>query len=219
MQKLLASISFLLLFISPCLAQPAEMQGLSKISWIFSENDFNSEIKDESIKKGKYTVEIVRQFSNENERALIRKAEALYPKESELNPIEVNPSYNPSDEDKPYWSRVSFGGVKVTRIVSTRAILYYQGVSAALRNKQKVTEAKMASTDLSYTATVQHYDEYEAQGNKLKNVDIVILKLGWSQNCGSSCGMTIKRRKIVIFNSNSEPLALFIDAFGGFSIS
>jgi len=219
MRKLFLSFIFSLMIVSPCLAQLSPTQGLSKIPWVFSESDFNIELKEESVKKGKYTVEIDRSSSNEKENVLIRKAEALYPKESEMNPIEINPDYNPPGEQKPYWSNAAFGGVKVSRVISTRAILYYQEISAALRNKQNVTQAKMNSSDLRYTATIQHYDEYEVAGQKLRNVDVVVLRLGWSQNCGSQCGMSVNRRKVVIFDAKAEPVALFIDPFGGFTVS
>ena len=229
MQKIFVLAVFLLFSVVLCYAQPESTNNFRKVSWVFSEKDFNTKIREERI-KGNHASEIIRQASSEREKLLIRKAEALYPHESDLEVKKLyNSEYDPNEfdkdayvsghkpaiEEKPFWSANSFDGVKIARVISTRALNYYQELSSAFRNKKNITSIKMSKTSLNYLATIQNYDKYEIAGEKFENINLVILKLGWSQYCGNLCAMGFDQRKLVVFNKSDEPIAMFIVEGGG----
>lgn len=198
--------------------------NLKKVDWTFSESDFKLDLKEEKIDQGSYKINIVRKSPNETERLLIRKAEALYPKENLVEKPKSTTAaekkvFSPTVEEAPFWSLKSFDGVKIAAIVSTRSINYYLELSSAYRNNQKPTAIEMSKTAFSYSAVVVHYDKYDFRRENFENVNVVFLKMKWSQYCGGLCAMGFTREKFVVFDKNNEPLAVFTDMETGVWVS
>lgn len=125
----------------------------------------------------------------------------------------------PPAEEAPYWSESSFDGVKIAGVISARAVIYYQAMSEAFRSGKSPTKIRMSETSFGYQAAARYHENYEIEGRKFTDVDVVILKLSWSQYCGSLCAMGFSKRKIVIFDKNNEPVAMFMDLYGGAWVS
>ena len=201
-----------------CFAQN-KAPRFEKVDWIFSEQDFNLNIQEAQVTKGPHTFEISRKFSTDAERALIKKAEALYPKENA--PKKLLPAINsgeykkgtfsPEKEESPFWSTGSFDGVKIAGIIATRTIRYYQDLSAAFRDNKKPTSIEMSETSFTYSAHVEHFDKYEIAAEKFENANVVFMKISWSQFCGGLCAMGFEREKIVVFDNNGNPAAMFLN--------
>ena len=208
MKKFCIFAAILFLLVSSCLAQTGDQKNLKKVAWIFSEKDFNLKIDEEKIAKGNHKSEISRQASTEPNKLLIKKAEALYPENSDSS---KNGNYKPIDEENPYWSASTFDGIKIASVISTRAIQYYKEISQEFRDGKKVTEINMSATDFSYNAEVQHYDKYEIADEKFSDVSVVKLKIEWSQYCGSLCAMGYNIGKTVVFSKDGEPIAVYIE--------
>lgn len=229
--KVLLVLLFFALIV-PCFSQTEDYKYLKKVDWIFSDKDFEILINEEAIEIPKqieqpkdkaYEIKVVSpdrtekhlskisyQASTEKDKFLIRKAEALYPKDLEI--VRFQPVAN---DESPYWWSNSGDEFRIARIVSTRAIQYYQKLSQALREKTKFEISKydfyeMNQTDFGYSATIKHYDIYKTDDEEFKNVDVADLKLEWQQKCFSGCHINFSRRKIVVFNISAKPIAMFL---------
>ncbi|MEP6902003.1 MAG: hypothetical protein ABJA66_09645 [Actinomycetota bacterium] len=220
--KFMRKISILLILflfsVFYCFAQVKENE-YKKVDWMFSDKDFSLNIKEVQIKKGNHTFETSRRSSDKTKSLLIKKAEALYPKEIEQQnlPPTINKDlyekdvFSPTVEEKPFWSTSSFNDVKIAGVISTRAISFYQDLLVAFRNNKKPTSIKMSRTSFSYSASVKHFNNYEIANEKYENVNIVFMKLNWLQYCGNLCAMGFGREEIVVFDKNNNPVAMFFN--------
>ncbi|CAN5494710.1 hypothetical protein BH10ACI1_BH10ACI1_20660 [soil metagenome] len=77
----------------------------------------------------------------------------------------------------------------------------------------------MSKTSFSYLATIKYHDKFEIVGEKFENVNVVSLELSWAQYCGSLCAMGFSREKIIVFDKNNEPVAMFADIDGSVWVS
>lgn len=222
MRKIPALV-FVLLFSALFCSAQSIYYNVKKVDWAFSESDFNLNLSEEKIDVGSHKFQFSRQTANETELLLIRKAEALYPKETTPeNTGTVNKSgkvFEPEIETPPVWSTRPFDGVKIAKLISTRAIDYYRQLSSAYRNKHNPTRIQMKETDFRYWANVVHFDKYDIKREIFKDVYVVFMKMKWSQYCGGLCAMAFTREKFVIFDKNNEPVAMFIDTDQGAVVS
>lgn len=191
----------------------------STANWFIYEPDLGLEIPEVVEKEGNYPVEIVRTYKDAREAEMLRKAEAVYPSADELiKRVEKNPTYwakNLPSDNEPIWWEGGNDNVRLTFVITTRAVRYYYDLSQGLRgNPGFVPGFPMVHTSLKYTAAIKHYDEYTHAQKKFKNVYVADLNLEWSNICGGLCGMGFKRNKLVVMDSNGEVLALFLDAPG-----
>jgi len=226
MRKFAIFLMVFLFLATYCFAQRKENE-YKKVEWEFSDKDFSLNLKEEQIKKGKHTFETSRRFSSKTESLLIKKAESLYPKTAESESrsptsdkdVYKEKIFSPTPEEKPFWSTSYFDGVKIAGVVSLRAISYYQDLTAAYRKNQRPTSINMSETSFSYSASVKFYDKYEIADQKFENVNVVLMKLSWSQFCGNLCAMGFSREKIAVFDKNNEPVGLFLNLDDGAWVS
>ena|GEM_PF-4081617 len=187
---------------------------LIKIPFVRSEIDSNTEAKDESIDSKNHKSVIARTSGSSSDAELIRIAETVYPDQAKLD--ESSPFKNgrdrPKDETEPFWSAGSFDGVKIAAIVSRRALKYYQELSVSFRGKKSPTQITMTSTAFDYSASVEYRPKFVIGTDEFENVRVANLKLSWSQYCGNLCAMAFERTKVVVFDSNHQPIAMYLDA-------
>lgn len=228
-----------------CQAQSETKTDLRKVNWVFYQKAFDIAIKEEKIPKEvkkeseierpkdkayeviykppaektleeRHSSTVTRIASNEKERLLIRKAEALYP--NEFSSAEAFAKLA-STLKNPYWVYDSFDGVNIPKTVTTEAIQYYQKLSQDFRDNKKVTNINMLETNLTYTGSVKHYEHYTINNEQFNDIDVASLELGWYQSCGMLCSMGFVRNKVVIFNNIGEPVAVFVDKSLNYVIS
>lgn len=189
----------------------------STTPWFVYEPDLSLDIPQVTDKGGKHQVEIVRSFEGAGEEALLKRAEAVYPSVDKMvEAVSGDPVYwskNLPEGDEPLWWAGGNDNVRLTKVVTARAVRYYYDLSQGLRSNPKfVTGFPMMSTSLKYVAAIKHYDEYTHAKEKFTDVYVADLNLEWSHICGGLCGMGFKRNKVVVLDSGGNVVALFLDA-------
>lgn len=186
-------------------------------SWFVYEPDLSLEIPQVTEKESTYKVELNRSFYSAAEESLLRKAEAVY--QSPIKMVETvlqDPRWlanNLPRDNEPLWWVGGNDNVRLTTVVTARAVLHYYDLSRELRrDPAAVPGFPMNQTSLKYHATIKHYDKYSRGENKFTDVYVADLNLEWSHSCGGLCGMAFERNKIVILSSTGEVLAMYLDA-------
>ncbi len=118
-------------------------QEQNKISqhWIVSNKDLSTEIPDIIQSEENHEIEIVRQFNNEQESILLKKAEAIYPDKGQ--------------GDEEVWWSSSFDGVRIPYAITTAAVKYYLELSQAFQRGDfsGSSNIKMSRSRMKYGAT------------------------------------------------------------------
>jgi hypothetical protein len=186
-------------------------------SWLVSEPDLSLEIPQVTEKEGAYKIELDRSFNGAAEEALLKKAEAVY--QSPIKMIDTllrDPRWladNLPKDNEPLWWVGGNDNVRLTTVVTARAVLHYYDLSRELRrDPAAVPGFPMNQTSLKYHATIKHCEKYSRGENNFNDVYVADLNLEWSHSCVGLCGMAFERNKIVILSSNGRVLAMYLDA-------
>jgi|SRR5215510_5333980 len=175
-------------------------QNQSGSTWIISQHDLNIELPKSAHKEGDHRIEIARQFDNEKEEMMLRKAEAVYPdnKESDFWKSGVRPQ----------------GEISAISVASAGAVRYYLDISEKLRIDDRMADSnsfRYSQTNLKYNASIKYYAAYKHAEKVFDDVNVAVIELEWSHSCGSLCGLYFKRKKLVILDSTGKIVALVMD--------
>jgi hypothetical protein len=164
-----------------------------------------------------YKKTIERNFTTDFEKELIDKAESYYPpREDIINAISKETIEIP---DTLYWYYDDFDGVRIPYCITVDAVNFYSGLITNL-NKNKTANffitAKFAyKADVSfheiYYSPSKNSKEEEVTRERFESAYVVTLQLGWEDDCGSLCGLSIYKQRIVVFNKEGELLKVFLD--------
>ena len=186
-------------------------------SWFIYEPDLSLDIPQVTDKEGNYKIEVSRSFSGAAEEAMLRKAEAVYPSPGKIvESFLRDPRWLAEDlpkDNEPLWWVDGNDNVRLTTVVTARAVRHYYDLSRELRqHPDAVPGFPMNSTSFKYQASIKHYDRYRHAKNEFTDVYVADLNLEWSHSCGGLCGMVFTRNKVVVFSANSEVLEMYLDA-------
>jgi len=167
--------------------------------------------------KREYKKTIERNFSTHFEEELIDKAESYYPpREDVINAISKETVEIPNTL---YWYYDDFDGVKIPYCITVDAVDFYSNLINDL-NKNK-TANFFITAKFEYKAEVSYHELYYSPSKNSKNEDVtqerfesvyvVRLQMKWEDNCGSLCGLSIYKERIVVFNKAGELLKVFLD--------
>jgi len=196
------------------------LQGLTtdqKAAWFVFEPDMSIDLPQTSEKEGPYKIHLSRSFSDSNEEAKLRKAEAVYSSPNKMvEDIFKSLDYwakEPPKEMAPIWGMRGNDNIQATEIVTARAVRYYYDLALAARqNPQLPTGFNAVGIDLKYDAVIKHFDEYSHNKDTFENVYVADLTLEWSFVCGGLCGMGFTRNKLVVLDSKGNVMAMYLDA-------
>jgi len=207
-------------------AQIAQKPLLEKVPFVISNSDLNLSLSMGKTERGNHSSSLTRAAGSPDEELMILKAEALYPDPARAegsvrtgrryDPNNVDKTqfyggYTPPVEETPYWSSGYFDGVKIAEVISGRSIKYYQDLSAAFQRKVRTTSIPMISTSFGDKASVQKLKDFEINGDHYADCFVVTMNLAWNQYCGSLCAMGFDLTKVVVFDTQMKPLALYTE--------
>jgi len=167
--------------------------------------------------KREYKKTIERNFATDFEEELIDKAESYYPqREDIINAISKETIEIP---DTLYWYYDDFDGVKIPFCITVDAVNFYSDLITDL-NKNK-TANFFITAKFEYKAEVSFHELYYSPSKNSKDKDViperfesvyvVRLQMVWEDNCGSLCGLSIYKERIVVFNKAGELQKVFLD--------
>ena len=186
-------------------------------AWLVYEADLSLEIPQVAEKDSNHTVELDRSFNGPIEDALIKKAEAVYQGPNKMiDTILRDPRWlaeHIPEDSEPLWWIAGNDNVRLTTIVTARAVHHYYDLSLKLRqNPDAVPGFRMNHTSLAYRANIKRYGKYSHGEDRFSDVYLADLNLEWPHSCGGLCGMSFKRNKVVILSASGDVLAMYLDA-------
>lgn len=199
-------------------AQALQTHALSqRNTWFVYEADLKIDVPNADEKQGNYSIKIQRSFKDENESAMLRKAEAVYgPQSRYIDAMRQSPLQWAEDlpaEIAPLWGARSNDNVMECEVITASAVRYYYDLSISSREHRQFRNVfPMVSTGFKYNASIKHYDDWEHLTRKFKDVYVADLNLEWSSICGGLCGVGFTRNKLVVLDKSGEVLELFLDA-------
>jgi hypothetical protein len=197
------------------------LEGLAadpKAAWFVYGPDLQIELPATSQLEGSFPIVLHRWFSNGEEEAMLKKAEAVYSSPSQMvkkvfRSIGYWASESQQREMAPIWGALANDDIQQTEVVTARAVRYYYDLTLAVRqNPHLASGFNPVHTNLKYDASIKHYDEYSHGKDHFQNVYVADLNLNWSFTCGGLCGMGFTRNKLVVFNSQGDVIAMYLDA-------
>jgi hypothetical protein len=197
------------------------LEGLTadpKAAWFVYGPDLQIELPATSQTEGAFPMELRRSFSNAEEEAMLVKAEAVYSSPSQMvkkvfRSIGYWASEPRQQEMAPIWGERGNDEIQQTEVVTARAVRYYYDLTLAVRQNPHLPSGfNVVQTNLKYDASIKHYDKYSHSKDHFENVYVANLDLKWSFTCGGLCGMGFTRNKLVVFNSQGDVIAMYLDA-------
>jgi hypothetical protein len=185
--------------------------------WLVYEPDLSLSIPEVAEPDGDHSAELKRSFADPFEDSLLTRAEAVYETPNKMvNTILRDPRWlaeNLPEQTEPLWWVDGNDNVRLTTVVTARAVLHYYELSLKLReNPNAVPGFKMYRTRLVYRASIERHRKYSHGKRLFSNVYVADLNLKWAHNCGGLCGMSFERNKVVVLSLSGEVLAMFLDA-------
>lgn len=189
--------------------------------YFISEPDLALNIK---ILRQPYTIEINRNSADAQAEALLKKAEALYPKREKVLAImsqyeRATPPVSGAKE--PLWWSDSANGVRIPYAITAGAVVYYQNlIQEFMQGDFKGSRnTKMYRASLKYTANIKKYKDWTYQKQTFKDVYVADLVLTWRQSCGGRCAMGFETKRQVVLDKAGNVRAVFGDGRTGVVIS
>lgn len=140
-------------------------------------------------------------------RALVRKAETLFPPASEIL------GYRRGQDgaclsDEPLWWYTSFDGVRIPYAVTASAVAYYLNLIYLYREGDfdGAGTLPMIYASLEYHAKVHFWQTFITDTAKYDRVYVVEQELRWGSYCGMLCGLWFTKRRFVIFSEDTGAL-------------
>jgi hypothetical protein len=164
---------------------------------------------------GSFTRTIKREFKNADEETLIKAAEAVIPPRAEV--LKAMPERcretKETREAKNLWWCKGGGGFRVPYAITSDAIQYYSDHIDRLRKGDfsGLGEGKWREATMNYLAKVEFRKEYEVEGKKFADVNVVMLELQWRALCGDECGIVLDAKRVVVFDKGKKILGVFLD--------
>jgi len=181
-------------------------------------SEINSPDNNQQQPKREFTKSIERFFSNEFEKNLITAAESFYPpRDSVVNAAAME--FRIFIPDTNYWFYDAFDGVKIPYAITIHAINYFEEAIDALTAS---INSFIYKAEFNYKVEISYYETYIFEGFDqltglqfpsiaFNNVNVVEMNLSWDHYCGPECGLYIKHKRIVVFNSQGDLLQIFYD--------
>lgn len=171
-----------------------------------------------------YTVEIDRVHSGQQTVALLKKAEALYPKREKVWAASRDAHFKLSqslDIKEPLWWSSSFDGVRIPYAITAGAVTYYQKLIQDFMKGDFSGSGniKMTNASLKYTASIKQYAEWTYEKQDFKDVYVADMVLSWSQYCGNLCAMGFTKKRLVVLDKDGNVRAVFGDGNTGTVVS
>ena len=165
---------------------------------------------DQSSTQGTHTISIKRTFADDDLGKLILAAESLVPPRADVVSVmrvrgnEAMKRLQPKD----LWWYESFDGTLIPYALTGGCLTHLTERSKAF--VKSVAEGKpmigSKHSTLNYTATAVHHEQFELDGQKFRNVNVVTMTLEWSQR-----SMWFSKERVVVFDEKRNPVKVFHD--------
>lgn len=157
----------------------------------------------------KHQLTIRREAGDATQAKMIAAAEAARPSAQALRKA-IGDGPAPEGES-PWWYREALG-IRIPFAVTADAVAYYSKLVEGYR-KQTFERYMEPSSRFDYHAASAHHPKFEREGRTFKDVHVVTLKLGFSQNFAATGteGMEFQKERTVILDSAGKVLAIFGD--------
>ena len=154
----------------------------------------------------RHTVTIDRKAADPKEAALITAAEAAVPDAAALKKAIGD---GPAPEDASQWWCGETLGIRIPFALTGDAVRYYSALVEGYR-KQELERYSEPSSSVGYHATVERHAEFELDGKAYKDVQVVTLKLAFSQHFAATVteGMDFQKQRTAVFDASGKLLAL-----------
>lgn len=154
----------------------------------------------------KHTITIDRAAKDPKESALIAAAEAAVPDAAALKKAIGD---GPAPEDASQWWCGETLGIRIPFALTGDAVRYYSALVEGYR-KQELERYSEPSSSVGYHATVERHAEFELDGKAYKDVQVVTLKLAFSQHFAATVteGMDFQKQRTAVFDASGKLLAL-----------
>lgn len=164
--------------------------------------------------EGSYSVRI-RRMCSLGEPDLGRVAESLYPPRDivEAAADVAWQGLREIPEVSDLWWTEEFDGIRLPYAITGPAVRYYMDLSAAWREGDFSGSRGLTVewSQLDYEASCQHFDKYYYGAELFENVFVVRLKLDWVSRGGDHGMLRFDKERVVVFASDTSPLAVFGD--------
>ena len=166
----------------------------------------NSKPKQWPANPAKHVVKIVREAADDQQKSLIPKAEAALPSLEALKKA-AGETGIPKGENV-WWYKESLG-IRIPFAVIGDAVTYYSDLVTAY-GKQAFNRYAEPSSSLSYQAGVKFHKEFKLGEKSFSGVNVVTLKLTFSQNFSATQteGMQIQKERVVVLDASGKVLQI-----------
>lgn len=199
-----------------CLSAQTFVQNrASQKGWMLYPPDMAITLPDTSDTNGPFKIHISRSFANPREEALLRKAEAVYPRKEPV--IRWKSSSPLCSQDRittaPRWGTCGNDQIEMADIVTASAVRYFYDLTLLARKNPRLPSGFTAlETRMEYGAVIKFFADYSHSKDKWHGVYVADLTLKWSFTCGGLCGVGFTRTKVVVLDANGNVLAMYLDA-------
>jgi hypothetical protein len=171
--------------------------------------------------EGSYSVRISRACWR-GEPDLVRVSESLFPPRDivEAAAAVAWEGLDEIPEVPDLWWTEEFDGIRIPYAITGPAVRYYMDLSEAWR-RGDFSGSRGLTVEWSrfeYEATCDHYESYYYGAELFEDVFVVRLKLDWLSRGGEHGMLRFDKERVVVFDTQAEPLAVFGDENSYYSI-
>ena len=136
-------------------------------------------------------MQIFRKFDGAQQEKLLRIAESVYPRKSDVLAAgkKRNGSLSAQDQaDKNLWWWNDFDGVRLPYAITTSSVVYYRQKIRGFRSGDFSGShgIKMIYAHMKYVADIAPLAEFNLNKTTFRDVYVVQMKLDWKQYCATS---------------------------------
>lgn len=164
----------------------------------------DSKPKDWPANPARHTVTVRREAADKTQSALIAAAEAALPEKAALS--RAAGEKGAPQGAKVWWYQEQLG-IRIPFAITDDAVAYYTNLVEKY-GKQTFNRYVEPSSRLEYNAAVKLHKEFKFDGKTFNNVQVVTLKLKFSQNFAATTaeGMSFEKERTVILDADGKVL-------------
>jgi hypothetical protein len=154
----------------------------------------------------RHVLTIKREAADAKQAGLIAAAEAA-PADAEALKKAIGEGPAPKDASQ-WWYREDLG-IRIPFAITGEAVTYHSALIEGY-GKQELVRFIEPSSNLDYHATVAHHAEFTLDGKTHKDVDVVTLRLTFSEQFAATGteGMNFEKQRTVVMDSAGKVLAI-----------